>query len=198
MAYFDIYMSPPQQDGKVSIHPRLVNSATSNSDRLKRETSAASSLTEGDMGGALSAVSAFLRNQLSQGGSVNLEGIGTFRVVPHFKRPKHAGDKVTGKDVEVKRIHFTPAKELTYEVKRYIVFEHHTAPHSREVDEAQAINILRQYFEDHEYITTRDFEREASITSTQARRLLKGLLEKEYLTAQRVGRIMLYSANVLP
>lgn len=195
MAFFDIYMSPPQQDGKVSIHPRLVNPSRSDSERLKRETSESASLTEGDMSGALSAVSAFLRRQLAAGGSVNLEGIGTFRVVPHFRSPKHAGDRVTGKDVEVKRILFTPCRELSYEVKRDIVFTRRNAPHSREMNEAQAVLLLRQYFQDHDYITVRDFEREAGVNSTMARTLLNGLVEKEHLLPTRVGRILIYHAN---
>lgn len=195
MAFFDIYMSPPQQDGKVSIHPRLVSPPRSDSERLKRETSQSSSLTEGDMSGALSAVSEFLRRQLAAGGSVNLDGIGTFRVVPHFKSPKHAGDKVTGKDVEVKRIHFTPSRQLTFDVKRDIVFDRREAPHSREMNETQAVLLLRQYFQDHDYITVREFEREAHVNYTQARTLLNGLVKKEHLLPKRLGRMLLYHAN---
>lgn len=195
MAFFDIYMSPPQQDGKVSIHPRLVRPLQSNSELMKRETSEFSSLTEGDMSGALSAVSSFLRRQLAAGGSVNLDGIGTFRVVPHFRTPKHAGDRVTGKDIEVKRILFTPCRELTFDVKRNIVFVHRNAPHSRETNETQAVLLLRQYFQDHDYITVRDFEREAGVNSTMARTLLNGLVKKEHLLPKRVGRILIYHAN---
>lgn len=195
MAFFDIYMSPPQQDGQVSIHPRLVNPQRSDSDHLKHATSAGSSLTEGDMSAALDAVSAFLRQQLAHGGSVNLDGIGTFRVVPHFKQPKHAGDKVNGKDVEVKRIHFTPCKQLVFDVKRDIVFEHREASHSRMMNEAQAVLLLRRYFQDHDYITVQEFESEAHLNYSSARKLLSGLVKKGHLEPKRIGRVLIYHAN---
>lgn len=194
-AYFDIYMSPPQEDGQISIHPRLVHPSRSDSREMMQQISEETTLTPADMKATFSAVAGFLQNQLIQGGSVNVEGIGSFRVVPHFVKPKHKGDKVTGKDVRVKRIVFTPDPVLRYNVVNRTTFERRGARHSTTMNETKAVLLLREYFQEHDYITVAEFEVLAHTTETSSRRLLNGLVRKEHLLPKRAGRTILYQAN---
>lgn len=194
-AFFDIYMSPPQEDGQISIHPRLVHPSRHDTREMMHRISEGTTLTPADMRATFSAVASFLQDQLIQGGSVNIEGIGSFRVVPHFAKPKHKGDKVTGKDVAVKRIVFTPDPVLRYNVANRINFERRGARHSSSMNEAKAVLLLREYFQEHDYITVGEFEALAHTTETSSRRLLNGLVRKEHLLPKRAGRTILYHAN---
>lgn len=171
-AFFDTYKSPPRKDGKVSIHPRLVSPNRFSSAQMMSEQEHATTLTRHDLRAALSAVSAYLTAQLSEGGRVHLDGIGTFSIVPHFSEPKFDGDKVNGKR-----------------------FEHHQGYHGHEVDEANAMLLLREYFLLNHSISVREFGRLAKVCTTQARQLLSSLQEKGRLTRRRIGTAYLYEPN---
>lgn len=194
-AFFDTYKSPPRKDGKVSIHPRLVSPNRFSSAQMMSEQEHATTLTRHDLRAALSAVSAYLTAQLSEGGRVHLDGIGTFSIVPHFSEPKFDGDKVNGKDVTFKRIVFTPTRRMQQDIKASIHFEHHQGYHGHEVDEANAMLLLREYFLLNHSISVREFGRLAKVCTTQARQLLLSLMEKGRLTRRRIGTAYLYEPN---
>lgn len=194
-ALFDTYKSPPREDGKVSIHPRLVSPNRYSSDQMMSAQERATTLTRHDLRAALSAVSAYLVDQLSEGGRVHLDGIGTFSIVPHFNKPKFEGDKVSGKDVTFKRVVFTPTQRMQQDIKANIRFEHHRGYHGHEVKEANAMLLLKEYFLLNNSISVREFERLAKVCATRARQLLMSLVQKERLTRRRIGNAYLYEPN---
>lgn len=194
-AYFDIYADPPQADGRVSVHPRLVNSPYFTTEHLISSQTTACTLTRADIEATLSAFSDYLLFQLQQGGSVHMNRIGSFRVVPQFKTKKFLGDRITGKDVIFKRIIFTPSRQLLQQLSKSLSFVHHDGRHSDTVNEAQAVLLLREYFQDHNNITLRQFSSLCGLTQTQSRRLIRGLVEKQRLTRRRVGPAFLYEPN---
>lgn len=48
-AYFDIYQSPPQKDGRISIHPRLVEPGHIKNEQLLDDEERSSTLTRTDL-----------------------------------------------------------------------------------------------------------------------------------------------------
>lgn len=194
-AFFDTYADPPQADGRVSVHPRLVDPPSFSTDNLISQQTAATTLTRADITATLSAFSEYLEQQLSVGGSVHLNGIGTFRVVPQFKTKKYEGDRITGKDVTFKRIVFTPTRAMMARLRHNLTFEHREGRHSDKVNETQVVMILREYFQLKDNFTMREFERLCNVTHAQAHRLVKGLMAKERLTRRRVGSAFLYEPN---
>ncbi len=194
-AWFDTYKSPPRQDGKVSVHPRLVSPNRFTSAKMMSEQEHATTLTRHDLKAALSAVGAYIADQLSEGGRVHLDGIGTFSVVPHFTTPKFDGDKISGKDVSFKRVAFTPTRQLQQNIKGRIHFLHHTGFHGNEVKEAHAMSLLQEYFQQHHSISVHEFAHLAKVCNTQARQLLQSLLSKDFLIRRRVGSAYLYEPN---
>jgi predicted histone-like DNA-binding protein len=76
----------------------------------------ATSLTEADIYGALMALSQVLCNQLKQGKSVKLDGIGTFSLSLTSK-PSSTAANVPHKSVKVSKICFKADRTLTEDVK---------------------------------------------------------------------------------
>lgn len=194
-AYFDIYADPPQADGRVSVHPRLVDPPAFSTDNLISQQTSATTLTRADIEASLSAFSDYLLRQLSMGGRVHLNRIGTFRVVPQFKEKKYEGDRITGKDVTFKRIVFTPTRELLMHLRHNLSFEHREGRHSNNINETQVVILLREYFNEHEYITLREFRKLTGTTDAHSRRMVAGLMNKNRLTRRRVGSAYLYEPN---
>ena len=192
-AFFDIYPSPrPTQGEGRSIHPRLVDASTLTSKELASKEEHASTLTDTDMLAALGAVRHYLLSQLSDGGRVHLDGIGTFSVVPHFKSPKYEGDKVSGKDVALKRINFQPEPGLSAEISASLNFIHRTAPHSAEISLDEVKALLSEYFLTHADISLHGFCTLAHLRQFRARKYLTALLDEAFLSRRKVGNTYLY------
>lgn len=194
-AYFDIYQSPPQKDGRISIHPRLVEPGHIKNEQLLDDEERSSTLTRTDLRAALDAVSRHLAVQLGRGGSIHLDGIGTFSVVPHFKEPKYEGDKVSGRDVAFRRIRFTPERRLKALVENALRFERRNGRHSDSCDEEKAKALLREYFSTHGTISKREFQTLTHTCEHRARILLGALMEEGFISRRRIGTAYIYSLN---
>ena len=192
-AYFDTYQSPPLPDGRSSIHPRLVHPSQNTSKDMMDSNEHATTLTRADISAALSAVSEYIKTQLSYGGRVHLDGIGTFSVAPHFKTPKYAGDKVSGDDVTFKRIVFTPERQLRQHLLQNLTFHHRNGFHGRTVEEEYVKDFLQEYFQTHTGITVRELSKLVHVCATRAGALLRALYEEGFLVRQRIGSAYLYA-----
>lgn len=192
-AFFDIYQSPPQKDGRISLHPRLVEPNHLASDEMMSQGEHSSTLTRADLQAALSTVSDYLVAQLGSGGCVHLEGVGSFSVVPHFKSPKYAGDKISGRDVAFRRIKFTPERQLKARVAHTLNFERRDGHHSSGCSIDEAREILEEYFAVHDFICKREFRQMTFTCEYRARLLLNALMEEGFITRRRIGNAYLYS-----
>ena len=192
-AFFDIYQSPPQKDGRISLHPRLVEPNHLASYEMMDDGEHSSTLTRADLHAAMESVSHYLAEKLGRGGCVHLEGIGSFSVVPHFKSPKFAGDKISGKDVAFRRIKFTPERQLKARVAHTLNFERRSGRHSGECDSEKARELLQEYFKTHDYVSKREFQQLSLTCEYRARLLLTALMEEGFVTRRRIGSAYLYS-----
>ena len=94
----------------------VVGGRTVTSDELAKEIAASCTIKEADVAGVLKALSQRVRDTLLDGNRVELGEIGTFSVTLTCGN-KHRADKVTSRDIKVRRIAFAPSKELTHAMR---------------------------------------------------------------------------------
>ena len=91
----------------------VVGGRTVTADELAKEIAASCTIKEADVAGVLKALSQRVQDTLLDGNRVELGEIGTLSVTLTCGN-KHRADKVTARDVKVRRIAFAPSKELTH------------------------------------------------------------------------------------
>lgn len=94
----------------------VVGGRTVTSDELAKEIAASCTIKEADVAGVLKALSQRVRDTLLDGNRVELGEIGTLSVTLTCGN-KHRADKVTSRDIKVRRIAFAPSKELTHAMR---------------------------------------------------------------------------------
>ncbi|MBR5846365.1 MAG: HU family DNA-binding protein [Bacteroidaceae bacterium] len=90
----------------------VVGSRTVTADELAKEIAASCTIKEADVAGVLTALSQRVQSTLLDGNRVELGAIGTLSVTLTCGN-KHRADKVKARDISVRRIAFTPSKELS-------------------------------------------------------------------------------------
>ena len=91
----------------------VVNSKLTTTKELAEYINFACSVTESDIAAVLQALGKCVCDELLDGNRVELGEIGTLSVTLTCGN-KHRADKVTARDVKVRRIAFAPSKELTH------------------------------------------------------------------------------------
>ena len=94
----------------------VVGGRTVTSDELAKEIAASCTIKEADVAGVHKALSQRVRDTLLDGSRLGLGEIGTFSVT-RTRGNKHRADKVTSRDIKVRRIAFAPSKELTHAMR---------------------------------------------------------------------------------
>lgn len=174
--HYDLYENPlPDDKRRKRLHARVVTQGTSSTEDLAYLIHDRCSLTPGDVKAALSELADVLAHELSYGKRVHLEGLGYFQLTLEMPPVREAKD-IRGSSIHVKSIAFRPEvglKErfLSLELKR-VREKVHSAPCPDEKME----RLLRNYFEHHPHITSREFRALCGLTRTTGQRRLKQLL----------------------
>ncbi|MBR5728736.1 MAG: hypothetical protein IKX61_00810 [Prevotella sp.] len=159
---------------------------------------------------ALSVLQREIVEQLTDNHRVHLEGLGTFylklgfrkrvdefgqEVKPHFTDPS----KITGNDIAIDTIGFTPDKEF---LKKLKVHGYHfvnatgrgNVGHSATYTEEEMIAKLDLYFQSHDYITCSIMQGYFGLTKYMARKWLDQLSTQisPYLVGQKIGQTVTY------
>lgn len=177
---FDWYENPKtsEDEEEVTLHPRIVMGSKVKTATLYRKIHQRSSLTEGDAKSAIDSLADILAEELSEGHSVHIEGIG------YFYPTLTAAERVT-KDTPsyvrravFKTVRFRPDKEL----KGYLSTTHaqHTnyGRHSLKVSKEDMDVLLTKYFAEHRMMNRRDFQGLCMLTRTTAKTYLARLREE--------------------
>lgn len=94
----------------------VVGGRTVTADELAKEIASSCTIKEADVAGVLKALGQRVRDTLLDGNRVELGEIGTLSVTLTCGN-KHRADKVTSRDIKVRRIAFAPSKELTHAMR---------------------------------------------------------------------------------
>lgn len=176
-----------------SMHPRIVGSRTLDTHQIAAEIQDMCTVTHVDIEAVLSALAESIRQNLVNGQSVRLNGIGSFTVVPTFNRKVLEGERFTGADVSVKQIHFAPDHELLQRVKYEAKFEKTRSTHSQSLLPDEAYLQVEAYLLEHDTIDVDAAAALLSVKRSKAYRLLTELAEQGKLTRQKLHGTNYYS-----
>ena len=109
---YDWYKNPKitEEEGIIKFHPRIHYNGSTTTAEMRRYIQNSCSLTEGDVDAVLSALSHFVSQELSDGKSVHLDGIGYLSPVLGCTETVTSTTKNKHMKVKLKRIRFRPDK----------------------------------------------------------------------------------------
>lgn len=208
---FGVYSNPSKDaDGKESYHVRHETQGALNEqyiiDHLERHHHPEAQHIEA----VVRALKEMIVEMLTDNYNVHIEGLGNFylklgfrkrqdengqEVKPHFTDPA----KITGNDVAVESIGFTPDEEFLKELRTHgYHFENATGRgnvgHSAKYTREQLIKQLDEFFQTHDFITRRLMEGLFGLTKYMAQKWLDELCTQPpaYLKARKISNVMMY------
>ena len=112
---YDWYQNPKKAEkekGLITLHPRIRYNGSTTTAEMRRYIQESSSLTEGDVDAVLSALSHYVSQEMGDGRSVHLDGIGYFSPVLGTTETVTSTTKSKHLKVKLKSIHFRPDKSF--------------------------------------------------------------------------------------
>ena len=197
--YYDIYKNPKRKDDKseTKSHVRVINNRIISEKTFNEEIRTASSLTPGDVKGAISALHDTLVNHLSNGEKVKIDGIGTFSLSIECPDDfKDDGTYFPSRQIQVRSINFRPEHDLVSEVNAKATFQHYrNRLHSAARTEKEEIQILKETFADGRSKTLKELSAALEYNRVKADRRIKQLVEKGYLLCTGTRNIYSYKST---
>lgn len=138
-------------------------------------------LSKGAILSVLSSVTDLMGEMLANGNTVTIDGLGTFKL--QIEQDDECGiedlGKIHAQHVRVKSVSFQCAKYLRQRIEEQASFERTRYPNrSAETGSGEIEDGLRGYFESHETINRRQFERVFSMRPSTAYRRMRKLAEE--------------------
>ena len=184
---YGLYDNPSRKNGQKRYHVRVSNPQRMSFEEVCEMINHASSPTKGDVKGVVDGLSYVLTAKLSEGSSVHIAGIGYFSIgiaEPGVDDP----EELNGKQVTVKTIHFEPDVELMNKLLENTTFERSQAYNiSSGLSDAEMKQKLRQYFEENDCITAKEFRLLMKLTRATAYRRLQDLCKGPFPIFRRMG-----------
>ncbi len=181
-ALYDFFRTPqPKNKDKVRYHARVVVRNTIKTKDIARKIASRSTIKEGDVIGTLVELAKILRDELPEGRSVHIDGIGSFRISAQSPSVRSTKE-IRAESIQYKGIVFTPEKELTRKLKA-TKFEKTPYSHrSLNLSDLEIDAKLTDFFTDHDYITTAEMRALCGLSYMTALRRLQERVEDGRLT----------------
>ena len=178
---FDLHEKPRTNAAEaVSYIPKLVSAGTVTLKQLCREISSGNSITPGDVKAVVSALCEHMSQHLSDGCTIDLDDLGTFRLSLKSKKPiDYFDDNTAARQLALSRIIFTPKKEFFH---RCTPLSYHRVDKPRRkspvLTDDQILERMAVYMSQvkEQLFTTRDFMHATGIGHTTACKRLKSLV----------------------
>lgn len=174
--HYDLYENPlPDGKRRKRLHARVVTQGTTGTEDLVDRIHDRCSLTPGDVRAALSELADVMAYELAHGKRVHLEGLGYFQLTLEMPPVREAKDIRSG-SIHVKSIAFRP--EVGFK-ERFLSLELRRAReknHSSVCSDEKIERLLAGYFEQHDHLTSLQFQSLCGLTRSTAQRRLKTLL----------------------
>lgn len=176
------YRNPQREEGDITegLHPRPFFNGTVDTHQLAREIENATSLTEGDVKAALTALSRVVARSLSMGEQVHLEGLGYFMptLTAEGKVTEEMSLRERSRKVRFKGISFRADSELQSHMGPISFSCVSSYRPSGLPSDAEMETKLTEFFATHAYLSRRQLESLCGIRTTTAVRLLRRLLDE--------------------
>lgn len=192
---YDWYRNPKitEKDGVIKLHPRIRYNGSTTTAELRRYIQESSSLTEGDVDAVLSALSHFVSQEMGNGSSVHLDGIGYFSPVLGTTETVTSTTKSKHLKVKLKSIHFRPDKAF---LRRMGGIQIHCVklndPLAKRLTDDEIEQKVRLYIQKHGYLQRRDLESLCSLSISTAKRHLNRLCKAGVLVNRGMRNQPLY------
>lgn len=172
-ALYDLFRTP-QLKGKekVRYHARSVVTGKTSTQDLIHAIAQRSAFKEGVVTGVLVALGQVLRDELTEGKSVQLDGVGAFRI--SAKSPSVCDrHEIRAESIEFKGVIYKADKKLLKNLSgtKFLRAKHSQC--SKEISEMEIDGLLMDYFKEHEYITTKEMQQLCRLSNATALRRLK-------------------------
>lgn len=193
---YDWYQNPKtskQQEDEITLHPRIHYNGSTTTAEMRRYIQEASSLTEGDVDAVLSALSHYVSQEMGNGSSVHLNGIGYFTPVLGTTERVTSATKSKHLKVKLKSIHFRPDKAF---LRRMGGIQIHCIklndPMAKRLTDDEIEQKVCSYLQKHGYIQRRDLESLCSLSTSTAKRHLNRLCNAGVLVNRGMRNQPLY------
>lgn len=172
-ALYDLFRAPQQKgETKVRYHARSVVTGKTSTKDLIRTISKRSAFKEGVVTGVLIALEEVLRDELAAGKSVQLDGVGAFRISAKSPsvRDRH---EIRAESIEFKGVVYKADKQLLKKLSGTKFMRTKYSQCSNEINEIEIDGLLMEYFKEHDYITTKEMQQICGLSNATALRRLK-------------------------
>ena len=172
-ALYDLFRTPQQKgETKVRYHARSVVTGKTSTKDLIRTISKRSAFKEGVVTGVLIALEEVLRDELATGKSVQLDGVGAFRISAKSPsvRDRH---EIRAESIEFKGVVYKADKQLLKKLSGTKFMRTKYSQCSNEISEIEIDGLLMEYFKEHDYITTKEMQQLCGLSNATALRRLK-------------------------
>lgn len=181
-ALYDLFRTP-QQKGKTKVryHARSVVTGKTSTKDMIRTISKRSAFKEGVVTGVLIALEEVLRDELAAGKSVQLDGVGAFRISAKSPsvRDRH---EIRAESIEFKGVVYKADKQLLKKLSGTKFMRTKYSQCSNEISEIEIDGLLMEYFKEHDYITTKEMQQLCGLSNATALRRLKERVKTEKLS----------------
>ena len=181
-ALYDLFRTPQQKgETKVRYHARSVVTGKTSTKDLIRTISKRSAFKEGVVTGVLIALEEVLRDELAAGKSVQLDGVGAFRISAKSPsvRDRH---EIRAESIEFKGVVYKADKQLLKKLSGTKFMRTKYSQCSEDISEIEIDGILMEHFKEHDYITTKELQVLCGLSNATALRRLKDRVKEGKLT----------------
>ena len=181
-ALYDLFRTPqPKGEKKVRYHARSVVTGKISTQHLVRTIAQRSAFKEGVVTGVLMALEDVLCESLAEGNSVQLDGVGAFRISAKSPsvRDRH---EIRSESIEFKGIVYKADKKLLRKLRTTKFLRTKNSHCSEDISDIEIDGILTEHFKDHDFITTKELEQLCGLSNATALRRLKDRVNEGKLT----------------
>lgn len=185
------------------LYPKLVGGQMVSSERIAEIIERRTSFTRGDVLGMLSEVAAIVEEQIAEGNSVRIDGLGTLRPVLGLVEKERRGEwtdsanrLTTGRNIKLKSVNFRPDAALLHKAERGMVLERASESMGRNhptTSIEQRAAMARQYIADHGFMRVADYASltglSRSVASIELRKLASDEASGITSSGSRAGKI---------
>ena len=181
-ASYDFFRTPQSKgETKVRYHARSVVTGKMSTRELIHEIASRSAYKEAIVAGVFIELEEVLQEMLAEGKSVQLDGVGAFRISAKSPsvRDRH---EIRAESIEFKGVVYKADKKLLKKLSGTKFLRTKYSHCSNEISEIEIDGLLTSYFQEHDYITTKEMEILCGLSNTTALRRLKSRVKEGKLS----------------
>ena len=181
-ALYDLFRTPqPNGEEEVRYHARSVVTGKMTTRDLIKAIAKRNGFKEGVVAGVLISLEDTLREALADGKSVQLDGIGAFRI--SAKSPSVSDrHEINAKNIKLKGVVYKADSSLLKKLSDTKFSRTKYSKCSGDISEIEIDGLLVEYFKEHDYITTKEMQQLCKLSNATALRRLQARVKEGKLS----------------